>query len=137
MKRLIAYTIATVLSAAAAHRASGSAAKVERHAEDAVLAAEDDWLAAELRGDREGTRFRFDADIPFRHARRKVSMPHIGREDLEKSGPPFFDGHEDSSRPLRLSVRRADLGVVRDGPLGLLPQLEFICSKAGMRHSPV
>jgi hypothetical protein len=51
MKKPIAYLIMIVFGAGAAYRAFALDAVVERHTEAAVSAADDDWLAAELRGD--------------------------------------------------------------------------------------
>jgi hypothetical protein len=51
MKRLVPYVFAIVFSSGTAYRAFASDAVVEPHTEAAVLAADDDWLAAELRGD--------------------------------------------------------------------------------------
>jgi Domain of unknown function (DUF4440) len=51
MKKLFLPLIAIVFSAGAAHHAYATDPAVEPHTEAAVLAADDDWLAAELRGD--------------------------------------------------------------------------------------
>jgi hypothetical protein len=51
MKRLVPYLIVIVFGAVAAYRACALNAVSEPHTEAAVLAADDDWLAAELRGD--------------------------------------------------------------------------------------
>lgn len=51
MKRLVPIAIAAIFSAWTADRVFASDAVVEPHTEAAVLAADDDWLAAELRGD--------------------------------------------------------------------------------------
>jgi hypothetical protein len=51
MKRLVPCLIAIIFGAGAAYRASALDAVVEPHTEAAVRAADDDWLAAELRGD--------------------------------------------------------------------------------------
>ena len=51
MKRFAPIAIAIISSAWTADRVFASDAVVEPHTEAAVLAADDDWLAAELRGD--------------------------------------------------------------------------------------
>ena len=51
MKRLVRYLPVIVFGVGAVYRALASDVVVEPHTEAAVLAADDDWLAAELRGD--------------------------------------------------------------------------------------
>jgi hypothetical protein len=51
MKRLVPCLIAIVFGVGATYRAFSLGAVVELQTEAAVLAADDDWLAAELRGD--------------------------------------------------------------------------------------
>ena len=51
MKRLVPISIAIIFSAWAADRIFAADAVIEPHTAAAVLAADDDWLAAELRGD--------------------------------------------------------------------------------------
>jgi hypothetical protein len=51
MKRLVPYLIVILFGTGGAYRAFALDAVVEPHTEAAVLAADDDWLAAELRGD--------------------------------------------------------------------------------------
>src|ERR1700733_5523457 len=51
MKRLILYLIMIVFGARAAYRAFALDAVAEPHTEAAVSAADEGWLAAELRGD--------------------------------------------------------------------------------------
>jgi uncharacterized protein DUF4440 len=51
MKKLFHYLIVTAFSTVAACRVFALGAVVEPHTEAAVLAADDDWLAAKLRGD--------------------------------------------------------------------------------------
>jgi hypothetical protein len=51
MKRLVPYLIVIVFGTGAAYRAFALDAVVEPHTEAAVLAADDDRLTAELRGD--------------------------------------------------------------------------------------
>jgi hypothetical protein len=51
MERFIPYLIMMVFGVGTAYRAFASDSVVEPHSEAAVLAADDDWLAAELRGD--------------------------------------------------------------------------------------
>jgi hypothetical protein len=51
MKRFVAISIAIIFGAWTTDRVLAADAVVEPHTEAAVLAADDDWLAAELRGD--------------------------------------------------------------------------------------
>jgi hypothetical protein len=64
MKGFVPISIAIIFSAWTTDRVFAGDAVVEPHTDAAVLAADDDWLAAELRGDPKALDARSNADIP-------------------------------------------------------------------------